>query len=50
MMLFQAVLYLAAIILLLVAAFAAPQRVSLGMIAAACALAAYALPSITEAA
>lgn len=43
----QAVLYLAAVVMLVVAAFPVKSRVSLPLIAAASALLAYSLPSIT---
>lgn len=43
----QAILYLAAVVLLVVAAFGVPARVSFPLLAAACALLAYALPVIT---
>ncbi len=43
----QALLYLAAIVLLVLAAFGVPARVSLALIGAACALLAFALPAIT---
>lgn len=42
----QAILYLLAIILLVLAAFPIPSRVSLALLGAACALLAYALPAI----
>lgn len=42
----QAILYLVAVILLVVAAFGVPARVSLALLGAACALLAYALPAI----
>lgn len=44
---FQAVLYLIAVILLVVAAFPVPTRVSLALLGAAAALLAYAAPAIT---
>lgn len=40
------VLYLAAVILLVLAAIGVPARVSLALLGAACALLAYALPSM----
>jgi hypothetical protein len=46
MALAQALLYLAAVILLAVAAFGIPARVSLALLGAASALLAYALPAI----
>lgn len=46
MALIQALLYLAAVVLLVVAAFGVPSRVSLALLAAACALLAYSLPAI----
>jgi hypothetical protein len=42
----QALLYLAAILLLVLAALGIPARVSLALLAAACALLAYSLPVI----
>lgn len=42
----QAILYLAAVILLVVAAFGVPARVSLALLGAAAALLAYSLPTI----
>lgn len=41
-----ALLYLAAVILLVLAALGVPSRVSLALLAAACALLAYSLPAI----
>lgn len=41
-----ALLYLAAVVLLFLAAFGIPARVSLALLGAACALLAYALPAI----
>lgn len=46
MALAQALLYLAAIVLLVLAAFGVPARVSLALLGAACALLAYALPAL----
>jgi hypothetical protein len=46
MALAQALLYLAALILLVLAAFGVPARVSLALLGAACALLAYSLPVI----
>jgi hypothetical protein len=43
----QAILYLAAVVLLVVAAFGVPARVSFPLLAAATALLAYTLPVIT---
>lgn len=43
----QAVLYIIAVVLLAVAAFGVPARVSLALLGAATALLAYALPAIT---
>jgi hypothetical protein len=43
----QTILYLTAVILLVVAAFPTGSRVSLALLGAACALLAYALPTIT---
>jgi hypothetical protein len=48
MALSQAILYLAAVILLVLAAFGIPARVSLALLGAATALLAYALPAITS--
>jgi hypothetical protein len=42
----QAILYLVAVILLAVAAFGVPARVSLALLGAACALLAYSPPTI----
>jgi hypothetical protein len=42
----QALLYLAAILLLVLAALGIPARVSLALLAAACALLAFSLPAI----
>ncbi len=42
----QAILYLVAVILLVVAAFGVPARVSLALLGAACALLAFALPAV----
>jgi hypothetical protein len=42
----QAILYLVAVVLIAVAAFGVPARVSLALLGAACALLAYALPAI----
>lgn len=42
----QAILYLVAVILLVVAAFGVPARVSLALLGAAVALLAYSLPTI----
>lgn len=42
----QAILYLVAVILLAVAAFGVPARVSLALLGAACALLAFSLPTI----
>lgn len=42
----QAILYLIAVVLLVVAAFGVPARVSFPLLAGACALLAYALPAI----
>jgi len=42
----QAVLYIAAVVLLVLAAFGVPARVSLALLGAACALLAYSLPAI----
>lgn len=47
MALIQAILYIAAIILIALAAAGIPARVSLALLGAACALLAYALPAIT---
>ena len=46
MALAQALLYLVAIVLLVLAACGVPSRVSLALLGAACALLAYALPAI----
>jgi hypothetical protein len=46
MSVWQTVLYLFAILLLVVAAFGPPVRVSFALLGAACALLAYALPTI----
>lgn len=43
----QAILYIAAVLLLVLAAFGVPARVSLALLGTACALLAYALPTIT---
>lgn len=43
----QAILYIAAVILIALAAFGVPARVSLALLGAATALLAYALPAIT---
>lgn len=42
----QAILYLAAVLLLVLAAIGIPARVSLALLAAACALLAYSLPAM----
>lgn len=42
----QAVLYIAAVVLLVLAAFGVPARVSLALLGAACALLAFSLPTI----
>lgn len=42
----QAILYLAAVVLLVLAAFGVPARVSLALLGGACALLAYALPTL----
>lgn len=42
----QAILYLVAVVLLVLAAVGVPSRVSLALLGAACALLAYALPAI----
>lgn len=47
MALASAILYLAAVILLVLAACGVPSRVSLALLAAACALLAFSLPAIT---
>lgn len=44
----QAILYLVAVVLLVLAAFGLPVRVNLALLAAATALLAYALPTITD--
>lgn len=46
MALAQALLYLAAVVLLVLAAFGVPARVSLALLGAACALLAFALPAV----
>lgn len=43
----QAILYIIAVVLLVLAAFGIPSRVSLALLGAATALLAYALPAIT---
>lgn len=48
MVVFQAILYIAAIVLLVLAACGIPSRVSLALLGAACALAAYAAPVIAQ--
>lgn len=45
---FQAVLYILAVVLLIVAAFPIPSRVSLALLGAASALLAYSLPVIVS--
>lgn len=45
---FQAILYIAAIALLVLAAVGVPSRVSLALLGAACALAGYAAPAIAS--
>jgi hypothetical protein len=47
MHLLQAILYLAAVVLLVLAAIGVNARVSLALLGAACALTAHALPAIT---
>lgn len=42
----QALLYIAALLLLVLAAFGVPARVSLALLGAACALLAFSLPAI----
>ncbi len=42
----QAILYVVAVVLLVLAAVGVPSRVSLALLGAACALLAYALPAI----
>lgn len=49
MALFQAILYIAAVLLLTLAAFGVPARISLALLGGACALLAYALPVVTSA-
>lgn len=49
MLLLQAILYIAAVVLIVLAAFGIPARVSLALLGAACALLAYTLPTITAA-
>lgn len=49
MLLLQAILYITAVVLLVLAAFGIPARVSLALLGAACALLAYTLPTITAA-
>lgn len=44
----QAILYIAAVVLLVLAAFGLPVRVNLALLAAATALLAYTLPAITS--
>lgn len=44
---FRAILYIAAVLLLVLAACGVQSRVSLALLGAACALLAYALPTIT---
>jgi hypothetical protein len=43
----QAILYITAVVLIALAAFGIPARVNLALLGAACALLAYALPTIT---
>jgi hypothetical protein len=43
----QAILYLVAVVLIVLAACGVPSRVSLALLGAACALLAYALPAIS---
>lgn len=43
-----ALLYLVAVVLLVLASFGVPARVSLALLAAACALLAYTLPAIAQ--
>jgi hypothetical protein len=45
----QALLYLAAVVLIVLAAFGVPTRVSLALLGAACALLAYTLPVLDAA-
>jgi hypothetical protein len=49
MQLFQALLYLAAVVLLVIAALPNRSRVNLALLAAACFVLAYSLPAITTA-
>lgn len=47
MLLLQAILYITAVILIVLASFGVPARVSLALLGASLALLAYALPTIT---
>jgi hypothetical protein len=49
MLVAQALLYLAAVVLIVLAAFGVPARVSLALLGAACALLAYTLPVLDAA-
>jgi small-conductance mechanosensitive channel len=49
MQLLQAILYIAAVVLIALAAFGVPARVSLALLGAGCALLAYALPVMAAA-